>query len=44
MLVPLGKPVPTKSQHSSLLYNEFIVYDVGQVVIRYLFQLKFHYK
>ena len=30
--VPLGKPVATKVSGSSLLYNEYIVYDVAQVI------------
>lgn len=30
-LVPLGKPAPTGVNNTSLLYNEFIVYDVAQV-------------
>lgn len=41
--VPLGKPVKNKTK-SSLLYNEFIVYDVAQVNIRYLVQTEFKYK
>ncbi|KAL0840559.1 hypothetical protein ABMA28_015776 [Loxostege sticticalis] len=42
-LVPLGKPV-TKKIATSLLYNEFIVYDVAQVNVKYLLQVKFNYK
>jgi len=30
-VIPLGKPVPTGIVNTSLLYNEFIVYDVAQV-------------
>lgn len=30
--VPLGKPVPVKVKDTSLLYNEYIVYDVAQVI------------
>lgn len=30
--VPLGKPAATKVKGSSLLYNEYIVYDVAQVI------------
>ena len=41
--VPLGKPVKS-SERSSLLYNEYIVYDVAQVNIKYLLQVKFDYK
>ncbi|XP_057375283.1 poly [ADP-ribose] polymerase 1-like [Daphnia carinata] len=42
--VPLGKPIPTKVKNTSLLYNEYIVYDVAQVNIKYLVKTKFHYK
>lgn len=43
VIVPLGTHVTTKVS-SSLLYNEFIVYDVNQVNVKYLAQLKFHFK
>ncbi|XP_038210310.1 poly [ADP-ribose] polymerase-like [Zerene cesonia] len=43
VIVPLGTPVPNPVQ-CSLLYNEFIVYDVAQVNIKYLLQIKFKYK
>ncbi len=42
--VPLGKPVPSNVRHSSLLYNEFIVYDVAQVNLKYMLKIKFNYK
>lgn len=29
---------------SSLLYNEYVVYDPAQVKIKYLFKMKFNYK
>jgi poly [ADP-ribose] polymerase len=38
---PCGKLVPGKVQHTSLLYNEFIVYDVSQLRMRYLLVCKF---
>ena len=41
--VPLGKPVQS-SERSSLLYNEFIVYDVAQINIKYLLQVNFDFK
>ncbi|KRT82026.1 hypothetical protein AMK59_5757, partial [Oryctes borbonicus] len=41
--VPIGKPTDI-SQYSSLLYNEYIVYDVAQVNIKYLLQMDFKYK
>ncbi|XP_069354832.1 poly [ADP-ribose] polymerase [Maniola hyperantus] len=40
--VPLGKPV-TAPVSTSLLYNEFIVYDVAQVNVKYLIQMQFNY-
>ncbi len=43
MVVPIGPGVPTNELGCSLLYNEFIVYDVNQVKIEYLVNLKFKY-
>lgn len=42
----LGKPVdqPEVSPSTSLLYNEFIVYDVAQINIKYLLKLQFDFK
>ncbi|XP_068630447.1 poly [ADP-ribose] polymerase-like [Battus philenor] len=42
-IVPLGLPVPGE-QNTSLLYNEFIVYDIAQVKVQYLLEMKFNYK
>lgn len=42
-VVPLGKPVQN-NERCSLLYNEFIVYDVAQVNVKYLLQVNFNYK
>jgi len=42
--IPLGKPITNKAEKSSLLYNEYIVYDVAQVNIKYLLKFKFNYK
>ncbi|KAK2581903.1 hypothetical protein KPH14_002360 [Odynerus spinipes] len=43
--VPYGPPVPAKlKKKSSLLYDEFIVYDVAQVRSRYLVKMNFKYK
>ncbi|KAI9005294.1 poly polymerase catalytic domain-containing protein [Gaertneriomyces semiglobifer] len=42
--VPSGKPVKTNEQGCNLLYDEFIVYSVEQVKIRYLLKTKFHFK
>ena len=41
--MPLGPVVPTGVQGSSLLYNEFIVYDISQIKQRFVLQVKFHY-
>ncbi|CAG7724082.1 unnamed protein product [Allacma fusca] len=43
-VVPYGKPVKSSVKNSSLLYNEYIVYDVAQVNILYLVQVNFKYK
>ena len=37
--VQLGKPMPTGIKTSSLLYNEYVVYSLDQVQVRYLVQL-----
>lgn len=42
--VPLGSHGPTNVSGTSLLYDEFIVYDVAQIRMRYLVRTKFHYK
>lgn len=39
--VPLGKGVSSGVVDTSLLYNEFIVYDPAQVNIKYLIQTRF---
>ena len=41
--VPMGKGAESGVQGSSLLYNEFIVYDVEQIRMKYLLQVKFDY-
>ncbi|XP_055386145.1 poly [ADP-ribose] polymerase [Condylostylus longicornis] len=42
--IPLGKPITDDKLKSSLLYNEYIVYDVAQVNVQYLLKLSFNYK
>lgn len=42
--LPLGKPVTDNNIKSSLLYNEYIVYDIAQVKVDYLFKMNFKYK
>eukprot|EP00658_Telonema_sp_P-2_P038438 TRINITY_DN27583_c0_g1_i1.p1 TRINITY_DN27583_c0_g1~~TRINITY_DN27583_c0_g1_i1.p1 ORF type:complete len:101 (+),score=18.70 TRINITY_DN27583_c0_g1_i1:159-461(+) len=42
---PVGKIVKSsEGTGSALLYPEYIVYDVAQCKMRYLVQLKFHFK
>lgn len=43
VVIPLGKPVVDDKLRSSLLYNEYIVYDVAQANVQYLLKLKFNY-
>uniref|UniRef100_A0AAQ6IDE4 Poly [ADP-ribose] polymerase n=1 Tax=Anabas testudineus TaxID=64144 RepID=A0AAQ6IDE4_ANATE len=42
--VPLGKGVHTNIDDTSLLYNEYIVYDVAQINLKYLLKVKFNYQ
>lgn len=42
--IPLGKPLVDDKLRSSLLYNEYIVYDVAQANVQYLLKLKFNYQ
>ncbi|KAF6035111.1 PARP1 [Bugula neritina] len=44
--IPLGEGVDAKPSmgRTSLLYNEYIVYDVAQLNIKYLVKCKFNYK
>ncbi|VFQ91204.1 unnamed protein product [Cuscuta campestris] len=44
VVVPCGKPVPSKVKGSELLYNEYIVYDAAQVKLQFLVKVKFQYK
>lgn len=43
-VVPMGVGKSTDVKSSSLLYNEYIVYDVAQLEMKYLVKLKFNYK
>lgn len=42
--IPLGKAHTDTKLQSSLLYNEFIVYDIAQVNIQYMLRMNFKYK
>jgi len=41
--VPIGKGEPTNIKQGSLLYSEYIVYDIKQIKMRYLIKTKFNY-
>lgn len=41
--IGMGPLVETGPKDSSLMYNEFIVYDVGQIYVRYLVVVKFKF-
>lgn len=41
VIVPCGTPVPTGVKKTTLLYNEYIVYDPAQVNIRYMIKVEF---
>ncbi|XP_022647178.1 poly [ADP-ribose] polymerase-like isoform X2 [Varroa destructor] len=43
VVVPMG-PTKKSSNKTSLLYNEYVVYDVAQVQIKYLLKVNFKYK
>ena len=42
--VPMGKGKPTDQDGSSLLYNEFIVYDTQQIKQKYVLRVKFKFQ
>lgn len=42
--IPLGKPMKENNVKTSLLYNEYIVYDVAQVNAKYLMKMHFKYR
>ncbi|KAK4788973.1 hypothetical protein SAY86_020292 [Trapa natans] len=43
-MVPLGKPKRHSGPKGPLLYNEYIVYNVSQIRMRYIVQVNFNYK
>ncbi|GAV66962.1 PARP domain-containing protein/SAP domain-containing protein/PARP_reg domain-containing protein/WGR domain-containing protein [Cephalotus follicularis] len=43
-IVPLGKPKEQEGHQGSLLYNEYIVYTVDQIRMRYVVQVNFKFK
>lgn len=44
VVVPLGKPKEEPSKRGSLLYNEYIVYNVDQIRMRYVLHVSFNFK
>nr|CAB3473102.1 unnamed protein product [Digitaria exilis] len=44
VVVPLGKPKQEPSKRGSLLYNEYIVYNVDQIRMRYVLHVTFNFK
>ncbi|KAK3578700.1 hypothetical protein CHS0354_008557 [Potamilus streckersoni] len=44
VVIPMGQGVDASVNKSSLLYNEYIVYDVAQVNIKYLLKMDFKWK
>ncbi|KAL4202726.1 hypothetical protein AMTRI_Chr02g265080 [Amborella trichopoda] len=44
VIVPLGKPKKQPGPQGSLLYNEYIVYNVDQIRMRYVLQVNFNFK
>eukprot|EP00249_Psilotum_nudum_P018985 c27053_g1_i3 orf=622-2628(-) len=43
VIIPMGKPVKKPGSGGSLLYNEYIVYNVAQIRMRYVLQVNFNY-
>ncbi|MQM00372.1 hypothetical protein Taro_033106 [Colocasia esculenta] len=44
VIVPLGKPKENQGEKGCLLYNEYIVYNVEQIRMRYVVQVDFKFK
>ncbi|XP_003385071.1 PREDICTED: poly [ADP-ribose] polymerase 1-like [Amphimedon queenslandica] len=43
-IIPMGKGTTSSSRSTSLLYNEYIVYDVAQINMKYLIKMNFKYR
>ena len=43
VVAPCGGPTPSGVRRTSLLYNEYIVYDIAQVKIRYIVKTDFEF-
>lgn len=44
VVVPLGKPKEQQGTRGGLLYNEYIVYNVEQIRMRYIIQVNFSFR
>ncbi|CAF1225824.1 unnamed protein product [Rotaria sp. Silwood1] len=44
VLIPMGHGVSSNVRQTSLMYNEYIVYDTDQINMKYLLRLDFQYK
>ncbi|CAF2823534.1 unnamed protein product [Rotaria sp. Silwood2] len=44
LLIPMGHGVSSGARQTSLLYNEYIVYDTDQINMKYLLRIDFQYK
>lgn len=44
VVIPMGPGESTTRPGCSLQYNEYIVYDIAQIRIKYLLRTKFNYK
>lgn len=44
VFVPNGVLVPTGTEGTSLMYNEYVVYNPDQLLCRYIVHVKFHFK
>lgn len=42
--IPYGKAVDSGVKDSQLLYNEYIVYDTSQILMKYLIHVHFEYE
>jgi len=43
-IIPCGKGIRDSNMDTSLLYNEYIVYDTSQIKMKYLLKMKFNYE
>ena len=44
VVMPIGKGINSGNSTTSLLYNEYIVYDTAQIKMKYLFKMEFEYE